>query len=273
MTAVLSARSIGDGVTRASLWSRRREDGRGVVCCVFPAGFYVRTGSSIFAVAGPPVPTGPIHLLTDTVPPLPPDRSAVRITKDGLATQSCTIGWSGAARYRPVRCSAGELGVAAGRLARLDDTVPDDLADVWSRVGMAVGRFDLHGARALLQGLGTGLTPTGDDALAGILLFSRLVDPRWSLPLRVALRADTTDLSRSFLAWAARGQSIEPVHALVAAAADDARAAEARFRQMATVVEAIGGTSGRAMLAGLRLAAAAWLAGGPPCLSGHAGGA
>ncbi|WP_420798459.1 DUF2877 domain-containing protein [Paraburkholderia hospita] len=132
--------------------------------------------------------------------------------------------------------------------------------------------MDLHAARQLLQGVGNGLTPTGDDVLAGLVLFVRWAAPQSPVPAEVAHDAATTTLSRTFLAWAARGQSVQPVHDVVEAAKHLASATGTtisavvcdRFERAVAVAASIGGTSGKGMLAGLGLAASACLH--PPAL-------
>lgn len=75
---------------------------------------------------------------------------------------------------------------------------------------------DLTAACRLLGGLGPGLTPSGDDALAGMLLAARLQRPGDEDDLvRLADTVATHEISLAFLRWAARGQSVEPVHRLL----------------------------------------------------------
>jgi hypothetical protein len=115
-----------------------------------------------------------------------------------------------------------------------------------------VAADDHVAARELLEGRGGGLTPTGDDVLAGVLLVHawRGDDPH--VLSEVARSAATTNLSRSFLTWAARGQSVAPVHDLLdRAAVHD----PAGFDQAVATVSAIGGSSGVALLWGIELAA------------------
>src|SRR5690606_12255872 len=115
------------------------------------------------------------------------------------------------------RVDAGSWPTIRATLATADwaDEPPDDLADVWPEVRAAVAAGDLVGAARRLGGRGAGLTPTGDDVLAGILVADAHRDPG-AEPLdtrRAAVAAaDTGELSRAFLRWAAQGQSIEPVH-------------------------------------------------------------
>jgi hypothetical protein len=81
----------------------------------------------------------------------------------------------------------------------------------------AARQTNLAAVCRLLGGLGPGLTPSGDDALAGILLAARVRQPDAEERLvALAARVDTHEIARAFLHWAARGQSIEPVHRLLA---------------------------------------------------------
>lgn len=268
MVRRLSALNAGDGVSEAfRCWSEPPANGIGCVLGVFSTGFYVGAGSAIFAVGGPEIPCGPIHLVLESSPPLPREGSRVQLAAGELRTAWCSIALATAARYRPARPTAAQLLAVAPVLAGpyWTDAVPADLVHLWPDVEHAVARADLDLARSLLQGVGGGLTPTGDDVLAALLLFAQWADPASTLPAEVAARAATTDLSRGFLRWAAAGQSIQPVHALIDAALGLATAdSEAdrvterkRFERSAAQVASIGGSSGRAMLAGLGLAAIA----------------
>jgi len=69
---------------------------------------------------------------------------------------------------------------------------------------------------------------------------------------RLALDARTTRLSRAFLRWAAAGQSIQPAHALLDASASGDHAG---MRRAAASLAGVGATSGRALVAGIALAA------------------
>ena len=91
--------------------------------------------------------------------------------------------------------------------------------------------------------------PVGDDVVAGLLLARAWIAAgEGSADVAAAVAGRTTDLSRGFLHWAARGESIAPVHDLgwAAAVADAAGAAEAAAR-----VRRIGASSGAALLFGL----------------------
>jgi hypothetical protein len=192
----------------------------------------------------------------------------VRFGYEQLWTEQGPIDLSRAARYRPYQPSPKTLRKIAPVLLPLGhlNTLPNDVAHLGPAVRTAVERAELHEARQLLQGVGDGLTPTGDDVLAGLTLFARWSDPESTVPSEVAQQAATTMLSRCFLAWAARGQSIQPVHDVIDAAqllasqmdVASPSSARDRFEQTVATVASIGGSSGKGMLAGLGLAATAW---------------
>ena len=270
MTAppVLAAAIVGDAVLEACQGVGDGEGSAGLVLGSFSAGFYVRVGEALFAVAGPSIDAGPLHLILAAKPPLPAEGSPVHLEAHRLETGSCSIDLAAGESYSPKQPTASGLAKAAAHLATLDakEDPPADIAPVWTPVRAALADKDLKSAGEALQGRGSGLTPTGDDVLAGLLLFTHWADPQGAAPAEVAQRAATGDLSRAFLAWAAVGQSIQPLHDLVAAAeaaatASDRRgklAAQDRFDQAAAHLAAIGHSSGKALLAGLGLAAALW---------------
>jgi hypothetical protein len=111
---------------------------------------------------------------------------------------------------------------------------------------------DLAGVADALGGLGPGLTPAGDDALAGLLLATRASGgPAAEARLvGVARSVRTTAVARAFLEWAARGQCVEPAHdLLVALAARDAAAAALHLRTLV----GLGHTSGADLSYGIAL--------------------
>jgi hypothetical protein len=85
--------------------------------------------------------------------------------------------------------------------------------------GALVAR-DAAAARAQAErliGLGPGLTPEGDDLLAGALAVSAVLHGPLDGVLPEDLRARTTRLSATLLELAARGAVMEPVHGLLSA--------------------------------------------------------
>jgi hypothetical protein len=130
------------------------------------------------------------------------------------------------------------------------------LEDPWrpalDRATVCLEKGELDGAAAALGGAGPGLTPAGDDALAGILMAVRA---RFGAAaeddlLEVAGVVRTSRLALAFLRWAARGQSIAPVHDLLGSlAAGDRDRAGAALEELC----AFGHSSGADLALGLRL--------------------
>jgi len=110
----------------------------------------------------------------------------------------------------------------------------------------------VHAASRAVLGVGTGLTPSGDD-LAGAALFGRMLVDRREAWRKVGdalahdARAASHAISAALLADLVAGETFEPLHALAAALADpdDAAAIEA-----AHSLTALGHASGWDMLTG-----------------------
>jgi hypothetical protein len=103
---------------------------------------------------------------------------------------------------------------------------------------------------AQLAGLGSGLTPSGDDFLVGMMLWAWLAHPAPTVFCRAVVEAAaprTTTLSAAFLRSAAKGECSAAWHRLlVALATDSGGDLDAAVRQ----VLAHGATSGADALAG-----------------------
>jgi hypothetical protein len=110
-----------------------------------------------------------------------------------------------------------------------------------------------HGTRQL-AGLGLGLTPSGDDVLAGVLIALTVSPPPNAGQLRATMLAATVGrnsrISAAYLDAAAKGEASEAWHRLldVLPSADSAVVSSA-----ARTVMAMGETSGTDMLAGFLL--------------------
>ncbi len=130
--------------------------------------------------------------------------------------------------------------------------IDPELATVWPAVTAGIRHGDLVTVSRLLAGRGTGLTPSGDDVLAGILLVCAIDRTRRPALSALASSLPTTQLSSSYLRWAALGQSIKPAHDLLDAAAKNA---PEQMRHSAHLVAGVGATSGQALLVGMALAA------------------
>ena len=111
---------------------------------------------------------------------------------------------------------------------------------------------DLSAAGSMLAGVGPGLTPAGDDCLAGILLIARIRGGDAAEPtlVDIASKVQSNDIARMFLHWAARGQSIEPIHRfLVSAAVGNREGASGALDDLIR----FGHSSGADLALGLRL--------------------
>ena len=154
-----------------------------------------------------------------------------------------------------------ELGEPRGLGAMLVGATPGfplDLARPRVRALAAAYRADDHegvrrASRALL-GLGTGLTPSGDDLVGGALFGRLLVAPdaaRWraiGAALAVEARRASHVISAALLADLAAGASFAPLHATAEALA---RADDGAAVASAGVLAALGHSSGWDMLTGL----------------------
>ena len=111
-------------------------------------------------------------------------------------------------------------------------------------------------AVAAIAGLGPGLTPAGDDFLAGVMVASRLVTDAsyFDLPALIleAASARTNRISRAFLRAARDGQVDERWYRLLAALAGPTSAPleQRTLEQRTRAILAFGASSGLDMLAG-----------------------
>jgi len=230
--------------------------GAGVTVASFAKATYVSMPGGLLALTAPGVPPGPLHVVLDA--PLAA-RHGVPVFRSGtrLLVGPACVELHGARVWTgplpgpvEVRRSAGlaieaASGPAAGS-ALLTHPYREPALHALERLRTA-GPAEAVG---LLAGLGPGLTPAGDDALAGMLLALRALGGAGSeARLRPALRAArTTALSLAVLGSAAAGQSIAPVHQLLGAAARrDRETAGAAARALAEV----GATSGADFCFGL----------------------
>lgn len=231
--------------------------GEGTVLAWFPRACYASLPGGLVALVGPTVPPGPIHLALDR--PLPPIEtgSPVRVSGGRVAVEDLAIdvlaasAWSGPLPPpRAVLATTGRAARAALEVAAGSALASGPFLDRALRARRALGAGNLEESADILAGLGPGLTPSGDDALAGILFAIRAaaggtIEPRTAL---VAGSARTGPIPRAFLAWAARGQALQPAHdLLLAAVAGDGEGTTRAARALG----AVGGTSGTDFLLGL----------------------
>jgi hypothetical protein len=169
----------------------------------------------------------------------------VRIDVGGAAPWRGRLPEPVAVREQASAIASAALAVSAG-----SPLLGDPFEGPARRARMLLEQGRLREAARGLAGLGPGLTPSGDDALAGVVFALRAaLGPR--IEASTARAADVLaagSLGRSFVAFAARGQALAPVHHLVErAAAGDRSGAE----DAASAVASVGETSGRDLLLGL----------------------
>jgi hypothetical protein len=234
-------------------------DAAGTVCEVFSRAVYLRMPEGMIALCSRHIPSGPLHLRCDLALHLLHRGDPVSVTAGSLRAADLVLLLDDASVWRgslpDVRrvehgrdVAALTLGEAALGSALLSPPFSHHLHEAVDHVTHG----DLAGAAAVLGGLGPGLTPSGDDALAGLLIAARV---RWGVGAEaslvgVAAAVDTHQISRCFLRWAARGQGIDPVHRFLAAVANrDRRLAEGALAALL----AFGHTSGADLALGLQL--------------------
>lgn len=233
--------------------------GAGRVLARFRRACYLELPGGLVALVPRSVHPGPVHLLVDE--PLPEARrgSPVRVegamvlVGDWAVDLSAATPWLGRLPD-PAAAAAGPLlARAAARFAGGSALVADRYRGQVRRFLAALRAGDLAAGAAELGGLGPGLTPAGDDALAAVLLHLRWADPAGEATLRsVASSVRTGVVAAAFLAWAARGQALAPAHDLLEAAAsgDEGQALAA-----AGELSRVGETSGADFCTGLAWAA------------------
>ncbi len=218
-------------------------------------------GRGLVALTPPGSHAGPIHaVLADPLPPLQVG-TAVRVEADrALVGESLVIdvsgaeAWSGdhpppAALWGGRWLASRSVAAIAARSALLLPPYRSRCAD-WCT---PLADQDIARVAGLLCGVGPGLTPSGDDALAGVLFVARLLWGVTAEPHLLAClgEARTSEPSITFLVWAARGQSLAPAHELLLAAADG-RVDEAT--RSAELLGQVGASSGADLCLGVQLA-------------------
>jgi hypothetical protein len=228
--------------------------GTGRVRSVFAKAAYLELPAGLVALALPDVPAGPAHARSAVA--LERLRAGDRVVVAGTLLQAGPL-LLDLARPRIWRGSVPEAAaLEEGRVEVLDvlrRTPPSALEQgLQSAALQLVGEGDVEGAADRLGGAGPGLTPAGDDCLAGILLIARI---RWGPRAEQRLAAiaagvRTNDIALVFLRWAARAQSIEPVHRLLVRAVGGDTEGAARALD---ALVGFGHSSGADLALGLRL--------------------
>jgi len=222
--------------------------GPGVVCAVFQRCFYLRYPRGYACVGHRSLGNGPLNILVDHL------ARGADASSHPLAMEAADA-W--APSRRPLAIvplgdadppAEGLGGLLVGRRDSLAERAQPALAalDRW------LGGASLDAAAEQLIGLGPGLTPSGDDYFAGMLVALRAAGSgaqaellwRWLQP-RLADR--TSALSAAYLAAAAAGEAHEALHDCLGGAGES----RARLARLA----AVGHCSGWDALAGARAVA------------------
>lgn len=231
---------------------------------------------TVMALVTPDVAIGPFHLVVDRLPTMLTDRPY----KVGWEPESLRIGpfalkvTANTERWDP-RPDWDRIGVGEQKRLELRRAVESLLkAGPVRQLGQAMTGmcWDPHRGRALvtaiatgdvgavreqaakLSGLGPGLTPSGDDYLAGTMLaLWALHHPqcdRFCDAIVAAASDRTTQLSRAFLEAAGRGQADRRWHELLLTLSAPARGSADAVRDAVAVISRVGATSGLDMLLG-----------------------
>ena len=234
--------------------------GAGRVRAVFARALYLVVPGGLVVLATTEAPRGPLHLRVASLPDVRPgcpvwvDEDVLRIGDHGYRLDAPI--WS------PHLPPAASLTCAHARARRwLPDLGPAldvgmvGRAELQADAVTALRRGDLGTLAAAVVGRGPGLTPAGDDLMAGVLLVARA---RWSgsgmaawTRLQPEYLARTNDIARAFLTCAAEGRCIEPAHDLLLGLANaDHRAVSAAADRL----RHFGSSSGAALMYGVRAA-------------------
>lgn len=229
---------------------------RGTVVAVYRRAAYLRLDGHIVALVDASLAPGPLHVRCEVLPPLragqPVSGDGTRLAGGHWALRVDGPVWRGALpdpdKLDPDKLDPGALDPGAP-VGELGADVEPEIADL-----VRAGRLEELAAR--VGGRGPGLTPSGDDLLAGVLVVARLFGGPAAGPRLDALAAGvaTTEIARAFLAWAARGQCIAPVHDWLAAVAAVAPGPPRELAAARRSLVAVGASSGAHLAAGLALA-------------------
>lgn len=231
---------------------------QGTVLASMTKAWYLDLPGGIVAVVGPDVHPGPVHLQIDG--PLTPAAQGTDVSVAGtrlLVGEAVPVDLGAAAHWHGALPPPGALSdVPAEALDPLRQAAGGStLPALGARAAAGLAQLEsgaLEAAAACLAGLGPGLTPAGDDALAGAVLGMRAMagtaaEARLE---HLVTTLPTGAVSLAFLVWAARGQSLAPVHDLLAALVAGVQSgAAAACRELASV----GASSGADFALGLWL--------------------
>jgi hypothetical protein len=225
----------------------------------------------ILALVSPPVGDGPLNVVVEAEPgdlasaepgtPARLDGLTIEIGRLRIALDAAKIWephpeWSALrARREAVEARLPALRAIALHHAPAGSLLTTPIVGAPPDATWPAGVAQLQDTAERLAGLGGGLTPAGDDFLAGLMLWAWLAHPgpeQLGHTLAEAAAPRTTTLSAAFLRAAARGECDAAWHRLLVALS------AGRESDLAPAIRAVlahGATSGADMLAGFM-----WLA-------------
>lgn len=178
---------------------------RGRVLATYRKASYLRFGAGVVALTDATVERGPIHVRCGSLPTVSPGEQVI-VRSNELVGRGWRLGLDAPSWFADVRRPAGVLELPSPEL------LMGDVPTVWPGYVDDLRAGDLQRAADVLGGRGPGLTPAGDDVLAGLLL----VASGLGYPRLHEITVRTTEISAAYLSWAARGQGIEAAHDLLA---------------------------------------------------------
>lgn len=225
-----------------------RSRGAGTVIACYAKAVYVRCDGGVLALTTPAVSSGPIHLRCHTLPAYEVGQPA---SMGDLDVDAPT--WRGTLPEPAKFVAAADFA-----LSLLEPVAPPVLLEgplpaAWPGHAEVLQAGDLHRVAEMLGGRGMGLTPAGDDVIAGLVLAAAAMwGPGSQAELAGVVAASrTNDIAAGFLRWAGLGQSIAPVHDFLHAVSRfDARGARSALAELLS----FGASSGADLAYGLALA-------------------
>jgi len=256
---------------------------RGSIIAAFPHSCYIALDRDIIAVVGAELLNGPLNLVVSlpegsTLSDIPVGtavearRRTLHVGEEWHIDAASAELWN--PRLTPLAGAPDLDRHLASIQELLDAEAPrESLARAEGRSHRAAGAIaqlaaalrtgeiaQAGGAAYHLAGLGPGLTPSGDDLLAGTLLAVAVLEPQQARGFRehimASVRGRTTRISEAYLLAAADGEAGEAWHRLLALLRRGTAAGgeTADLRNAVLRILAFGETSGADMLAGFILA-------------------
>lgn len=223
---------------------------RGKVIARFERSFYVATGGGLACIGATGLGRGPLNVLVPGIKDLPALGESIRCNRGSIRFSSgLTFPIQGAVLWRPVPAPA----FRRGALPRIKHIFPAESEALASWIAQGALGSPPKKASSLV-GLGTGLTPAGDDLIGGALIALRAVGSKatakrlgtWALRLA---KTRTNRISRAHLACAASGEGHEALHQALSAIL----AGRTNLENELSALRRIGHTSGMDALSGALL--------------------